>query len=506
MEISIIITARNNGKYLAEAIESCLAQTVKPLEIIYSDDFSTDNSLEIAESFLLSPASFLPSPVPIIVLKHDHHLGVVAARNAGAAIASGKALVFLDGDDILPPDFLEKHLQVFDYSTPFVYCAAQAFGTANHFWPVYSWKTRFLWNRNFVNTSAMIWKDAFLKVGGWKETCENTMWDWSLALRLSRLGTPRKSPAVLHYRQHPDSWSHQKEKAENQLLPLSESIRRELVTLTIGLIYSGRIPGFISKWMKSLVNDISILSQKPQLVIINNSDEDLSPLLPSPVSLLPFPFSEIKIISGQKLKWSDETDRRNKVCELLSEQYNMILENATGELIHLREDDIIPNPGSFKRIFDLVTSGNPVREAVAGIYLNRNPNYRRIVGGFYNHANPRQTSDLTTTPSINPFIVDFTGTGFLIFWKDLCPTFAPYADNGIQAHDWAWGLKLKKLGGRLWMDPASVCKHHITEDEYLEYDPTIEINTVNTFTRIPMDDNQKPQNSITIRKGSLSCS
>jgi glycosyltransferase involved in cell wall biosynthesis len=469
MRISIIITARNNGQYLSECIDSCLKQTIKPFDIIYSDDCSTDDSLDVAGKYRKD----------IVIVPHKKHLGVVGARNSGADISKGDVLVFLDGDDILPPDFLEKHLQVFDKSTPFVYCAAKCFGTSNHFWDVHAWGTDFLWNRNFVNTSAIMWRSAFEKAGGWQETCVKTMWDWSLALRLSRLGTPRKSPAILMYRQHPDSWSHANEKKNgySNFQTLTESIRRELVKVTVGLIYSGRIEGFMDKWMKQLVEDIEILSNKPELIVINNSEK--------PLDLHGYEkyFSEIKIITGSgKLVWKDEMDRRNKVCELLSDGYNMILEHATGELIHLREDDILPLKGSFQKIYNLVTEGNPVREAVAGIYLNRNPKYQRIVGGFYNEEIPRNTQDLTEVPTKEPFIIDYTGNGFMIFWKALVPMFSPRID-GIQAQDWSHCLKIKKMGGKVWMDPSAICRHYHSMTEYVEYNPSMDITPANTFTR-----------------------
>jgi glycosyltransferase involved in cell wall biosynthesis len=473
ISVSVIITARNYGKYLPEAIESCIRQTVKPLEIIYSDDFSDDSSINVACKY-----------PEVIVVPHDKHLGVVAARNDGASYATSDAIIFLDGDDILTNDYIERHLQVFDRSTPFVYGPCNAFGDFETWWPVKSWGTSFLWNRNFVNTSALIWRDAFYKVGCWQETCVNTMWDWSLALRLSRLGRPRKSSAVLNYRQHSGSWSLGREKSEGQLLSLSERIRRDMVNMTIGLIYSGRIPGFINKWMEILVKDLGVVAQKPQLIIINNSDENLGEV----VEKYGYHFSEIKIITGKKIHWKDERDRRNEVCELLSDQYNRILENANGELVHLREDDIIPNENSFRSIYEYITNGNPVKEAVAGIYLNRNPDWQKIVGGFYNDENPRSTVDLENVPTLDPFVIDYTGTGFLIFWKDLCPTFKPYCD-GIQAHDWAWGKALKQSGGRLWMIPSAVCRHYSTDKEYLEYNPKIDINPTNTFTRTVIEKN-----------------
>jgi glycosyltransferase involved in cell wall biosynthesis len=477
VQISVIITARNNGKYLQEAIESCLKQTLDPLEIIYCDDYSTDDSVKIASRY-----------AKVKVITHNQHLGVVEARNDGALKSKGNVLVFLDGDDIMPIDFLERHLQVFDESTPFVYCQARAFGLFDILWKVYSWGTLFLWNRNFVNTSAMMWKQDFMDAGMWKETRVKTMWDWSLAVRMARLGKPRKSTATLLYRQHQESWSIKKEKknAGSDFLPLTESIRRELVIITVGLIYSGRIPGFIDKWIKRLVDDIKFLDELPQLIIINNSDENLSD-----VSDYEDCFRDIKIIKGHKLEpYQTEAERRNHVCELLADQYNIILENSVGEIIHLREDDIIPDKGSFKQLFDFITSGNPVVEAVSGIYVNRNPKYRRIIGGFYNDNEPRKTQDLEAAVSKEPFKVDFAGTGFLMFWKELCPIFLPYI-YGIQAHDWAWSMKLKCMGGSIYIIPGATCKHYTDERNYVEYDGKIKINPLNTYIKPQLLDGKK---------------
>lgn len=475
-QISIIVTARNYSEFLAECLSSCLNQSVPAHEVIYSDDFSDDDSLKVAAKF------------PVKIVKHKSHVGVVQARNDGVDASSGNALVHVDGDDMLPFDFLEKHLQVFDQSTPFVYCAAQAFGNFSTFWRVYPWKVRNLWDRNFVNTSALIWKDAFVKAGKWQNTCGNTMWDWSLALRLSRLGTPRKSPAVLMYRQHNSSWSLSREKRGRNLINLSTSIRREIVNVTVGLVYAGRLPSLFPLWMKSLCDDVAILHNKPQLVIVNNSGSDM------PISAKHKKcFSEIRIITGPgKFQFSSEVERRNKVCELLADCYNMILENASGEIIHLREDDIIGQSGSFEQIFNFITDDAPVKHAAAGVYLNRNPQWRKLVGGYYNAANPSSTSDLEKLPVRSPFVVDFTGTGFICFWKHLCPdVYHPYVD-GIQAHDWAWCLDLKKMGGKVYMIPSAVCRHYNTADNYLLPPSDLaEITPQTTYSKLPMSDKPK---------------
>lgn len=480
--ISIVITARNYGQYLTECINSCKNQTVKPYEIIYSDDCSDDGSVKIAKS------------LGVKVIENKKWIGVVKARNKGVDATKGNILLHVDGDDMLSPDYIEKCLEVFDESTPFVFCAAQAFGTHNIFWRVNVYNTvNFLWNRNYVNTSALMWKEAFIKAGGWQETCQKTMWDWSLALRMSRLGMPKKSSAVLLYRQHENSVSIKKEKYENNFLRFSISIRRELVKMTIGLVYSCRIEGFLKKWMNSLVKDINILQTKPELIIINNSDENLKSLHNKYDK-----YFEIKIITGEKkIVFNSEVERRNKVCELLSECYNRILENATGEIIHLREDDIIPNEGSFEKLYDFITDNAIVNPAVAGVYLNRNVNFPKIVGGRFNNI-IRNTVDFDSVPSIDKLKIDYTGTGFLMFWKDLCPKFSPYL-QGIQAHDWAWGLALKNSNKELWMLPDAVCKHYIDFDNYVLPNITKE-NIIPAYTHTKITNQEKKDENIVIRK------
>jgi glycosyltransferase involved in cell wall biosynthesis len=455
INISIIVTARNYGRYLKECLDSCLNQSVVPMEVIYSDDFSEDDSLIVARKFGKS----------INVLEHKKHLGVVEARNDGVIKSKGNVLVHVDGDDILPFDYLERHLEVLDESTPFVYGAAEAFGTKNVLWKVYTWKDLFLWDRNFVNTSCMMWKDKFIESGIWKETCVKTMWDWNMALRLARFGTPKKSNAVLRYRQHDASYSVTSERADNweNYHNLVNSVRKECVNVTIGLVYSGRLSELMKRWMDQLVQDITTLSNKPDFIIINNSKKDIDF-----TKGYEDKFSKIKVITGLgDYTYKNERERRNRVCELLSECYNMIIENATGDLIHLREDDIIPETSSFNKLFDFVTEGIPVKAAASGVYLNRNiTNEDRFVGGFYNLRQPRATIDISRIDSRNPFKIDFVGTGFLIFWKNICPYFKPYVD-GIQAHDWAWSLKLKQMGKELFMLPEASCRHYKTENDFI---------------------------------------
>jgi hypothetical protein len=98
--VSIIIPSFNAARWLGEAIESALAQTWPHTEVIVVDDGSTDESLGIARRF---------ESRGVRVLAQSNR-GASAARNAGWRAARGDYLQFLDADDLLAPDKLERQL------------------------------------------------------------------------------------------------------------------------------------------------------------------------------------------------------------------------------------------------------------------------------------------------------------------------------------------------------------------------------------------------------------
>lgn len=100
--VSVIIPNYNYANYLAEAIDSVLAQTYSNIEIIVVDDGSTDNSARILENYT--------GKIKCIFQQNQ---GVSAARNNGVAQSSGELLAFLDADDVWLPTKVEEQVRVF---------------------------------------------------------------------------------------------------------------------------------------------------------------------------------------------------------------------------------------------------------------------------------------------------------------------------------------------------------------------------------------------------------
>ncbi|QEG42495.1 putative glycosyltransferase EpsJ [Roseimaritima ulvae] len=96
-QVSVIIPCFNASRFLRETLESVLAQTVPPFEVILIDDGSTDDSVQIAESF--------GHRLKII---RQANQGESVARNVGLDLARGQWIAFLDADDRWVPERLER--------------------------------------------------------------------------------------------------------------------------------------------------------------------------------------------------------------------------------------------------------------------------------------------------------------------------------------------------------------------------------------------------------------
>jgi len=118
--VSVVVPAYNIADYIAETLDSALAQTYRSYEIILVNDGSTDTSeLE---------STLAPYLDDIVYVKQEN-AGASAARNAAIRLARGELLAFLDGDDVWLPEFLRSQIDYLEKnSLEMVYCDALIFG------------------------------------------------------------------------------------------------------------------------------------------------------------------------------------------------------------------------------------------------------------------------------------------------------------------------------------------------------------------------------------------
>lgn len=100
--VSIITPSYNTAAYIADTINSVLAQTYTNWEMIIVDDCSTDNTDSIVDAFL--------SDKRIKYLKNKKNCGAAVSRNYALREARGKWIAFLDSDDLWSPEKLEKQI------------------------------------------------------------------------------------------------------------------------------------------------------------------------------------------------------------------------------------------------------------------------------------------------------------------------------------------------------------------------------------------------------------
>lgn len=104
-EVSVVITSYNQKKYLIEAIESVIRQTVKVHEIIVADDFSSDGSIDVIKNYIEK----YPGLIKGVFNKQNR--GIPQNRNSALKIVGGDYVYILDGDDRFLPENVERMIE-----------------------------------------------------------------------------------------------------------------------------------------------------------------------------------------------------------------------------------------------------------------------------------------------------------------------------------------------------------------------------------------------------------
>ncbi len=178
--VSVIIPAYNAERTLGRCLEALAAQELPPREVIVVDDRSTDATASVA---LAHGATCLPNSGP---------KGPGGARNAGAAMATGEILAFLDADCIPPPGWLRAIVEPFADERVGAVGGGYCGGVDETFWQVFctlelSWRRRGRAGEtcSLVSNNLACRRASFEQAGGFPHeypVCE----DMLLTYRISR--------------------------------------------------------------------------------------------------------------------------------------------------------------------------------------------------------------------------------------------------------------------------------------------------------------------------------
>lgn len=204
--ISIIVPLYNAEHWVLETLQSIQQQTYQDWEVVAVDDGSKDNGPKLVTAAASQDAR--------IKLLHQTNAGPAAARRYGAKEAHGQWLLFLDADDLLPPDRLTKDLAVIQAHpdvgaiTSAVEWFSQADGKTLHHCHLAKDKEVNLWHHTFYsvfNFAGMVVKrDAYFACGGFindPKTYYAEDYDYTLRL-LSRVEMEQTTGISVRIRKH----------------------------------------------------------------------------------------------------------------------------------------------------------------------------------------------------------------------------------------------------------------------------------------------------------------
>lgn len=185
-EVAFVIPCFNHGRFIREAVGSCLAQESADVGIVIVDDGSTDGT---------TPAACDGCAGERVLVVHQENRGLPGARNRGAAEAarawSPKYLAFLDADDQVRPGFVSKLRAAVEAGGDEVshgYCQEELTELGTGIWRVPEWDPLLLLITNLHPVTALVRRERFEAVGGFDETMRRGYEDWEFWIRLSARG------------------------------------------------------------------------------------------------------------------------------------------------------------------------------------------------------------------------------------------------------------------------------------------------------------------------------
>ncbi|QLE45940.1 glycosyltransferase (plasmid) [Nostoc sp. C052] len=217
--VSVCIPFYNCGHYISETLSSVFACNYPDLEVIIFNDGTTDK--KSLETLVVIEQTY--SNLKII---HSENLGVAAARNKMAEIASGEYIAFLDADDRVSPTFYAQAVKVLEQYTNVGFVASwiKEFGDSEKVWVAWNTEFPYLLAHNTLGVCTVVRKTAYLATGGMKSLLAENLEDYECWINMCEKGWLGVVIPELHYFYRIRSDSRLQKSNREQLLYLYELI------------------------------------------------------------------------------------------------------------------------------------------------------------------------------------------------------------------------------------------------------------------------------------------
>ena len=181
--VSVVITTKNEEKNIENCLRSIREQTFTDIEIIVVDNFSEDQTTEVAKQYAAK-----------VYFKGNERS---AQRNYGAMVASGKYLLYLDADMILSPSLIEECVEKFECAdVDALYIPEKIVGKG--FWIKVRDFERSFYTGTVIDAVRFLKRQLFLKVGGFDEALVGPE-DWDFDRKIRQVGRTSVADVSLYH-------------------------------------------------------------------------------------------------------------------------------------------------------------------------------------------------------------------------------------------------------------------------------------------------------------------
>lgn len=215
--VSVIIPVYNGERFIAQAVNSVIAQDYRPIEIIVVDDGSIDRTADILGS------------IQGIQYIYQENQGHGAAKNKGIEAADGSYLAFLDADDLWEPDKLSQQIEHMTRNPQygFVICNMKNFLETGTPMPDYMDKTDFdIESPGYIPSCMLIRKQAFHHVGNFNPELTNANdIDWCFRAKDAGIEMGIINKCLVRRRIHKSNLSHHRSPGSDSVQEMFSVLR-----------------------------------------------------------------------------------------------------------------------------------------------------------------------------------------------------------------------------------------------------------------------------------------